>query len=227
MNIQGIDRIFTDRSYCYKIIDLGCRTGDFMDILRSKRFTNTYSVGVDPLDYNVAWKYNHYLKMAIDHEVDTAKPFYVYEEKGCSSLLEMDTEIVTHNINEQKDKWYVAWDIEKTLEMLWTPTQTLSYVIENYFKDTEIDFIKCDVQGKDIDAIKSAGESLFKVKYIQLEVPSRELVLYKDQLNYDKSLEIMDSLGFVFFDKEDHGLKCINGIQSSPEADVIFVNKNL
>lgn len=209
------------------VVDVGCHKGHFIDEFKSVVHKNLYTIGIDPLDFNVSHKYNVYIQAAIANvDIPTTKTFYEHIEPGCSSLLQMNKEIVSHEDQTSPSKWFVPWEIETVINELPVVVSSL----ENLLDQTEqkikyIHYLKVDSQGMDIKVVKSLRKYLDKTMFIQIESVishSTDVVLYKGQQIMEQDINVMYELGFIILDIKYHhfGFK-VN------EADVIFFNPNL
>jgi FkbM family methyltransferase len=207
------------------LIDVGCHRADF---LASSGIKFNLKIGIDPLVYEDQAIYDFVINKAIS-SLNKDQSFYIHDNEGCSSLLSMKTDEVTHNLEEKNDKWYVAFSIENIKEKIITQTQTLEKIIDEYVPDDQVSLIKIDAQGSDIDVVQSLGKYLNtdKVKYLFIELPSRDIVLYNDQLDYQSSIQKLDEFGFELVHKHDFEIFGYDGKPCSPESNVIMKNKLL
>jgi hypothetical protein len=63
--------------------------------------------------------------------------------------------------------------------------------------------------------------------HLPIELPSRDIVLYNDQLDYQSSIQKLDEFGFELVYKHDFEIFGYDGKPCSPESNVIMKNKLL
>ncbi len=136
----------------------------------------------------------------------------------------MNTDIITHNKDEKKDKWFIDRVIEEVKCKKEVTVTSLERVINNLNFKNDKDVIHCvkiDTQGNDIKVARSLGSWLPNTMFIQLEsVTSHDpkKVLYKGQQLLENDIDDMRLLGFSPCSIEDY-----SGF-ASPEGDVLFIN---
>lgn len=207
------------------LIDVGAHRGHFVT---NCGITFDYKVGIDPLVYPEQSIYDYFVNAVVSSSKHS-KLFYIHENEGCSSLLKMKSSDVTHNFSEREKKWYVPFQIENVKKIISVSSISLEKIIDEHFADKTVSLIKVDAQGTDIDVIKSLGKYINtdKVHYLYIELPSRDIVLYNDQLDFQNSVQILDQLGFSVLHKHDFEIFGYNNQPCSPESNVIFKNKLL
>lgn len=207
------------------LIDVGCHRAHF---LSNSQIKFDFKIGIDPLEFDEQALYDVVVNGAVSTQKNQ-KLFYVYENDGCSSLLKMKSDEVTHDFAERKNKWYVSFKIENLKKILRTDTCTLEEIIDQHFPTESVSLIKIDAQGSDIDVVKSLGKYLNtdKVKFLFIELPSRDIVLYEDQLDYPSSIQALNEYGFEVVHKHDFEILGYDGKPASPESNVIMKNKLL
>ena len=166
--------------------------------------------------------------MAIDNvaseEERELKEFPV--ETGCNSLLDLNTDGITHDKNEYDKKLWLRFHIETQQQKRIVKVNSAFNLLKsiNYVGPTH--FVKIDTQGKDVDVVKSMGDYLKETYYIQIETitsHNRNIVMYKGQSIHEDDVIEMDKLGFKVFHIEDYSI----GKNETPEANVIFANSEL
>lgn len=207
------------------LIDVGCHRAHF---LSNSQIKFDFKIGIDPLEFDEQAVYDVIVNGAVSTQKNQ-KLFYVYENSGCSSLLKMKSDEVTHDFAERKNKWYVSFKIENLKKILTTQTCTLEEIIDQHFLTESVSLIKIDAQGSDIDVVKSLGKYLNtdKVKFLFIELPSRDIVLYENQLDYQSSIQALNEFGFEVVHKHDFEILGYDGKPCSPESNVIMKNKLL
>lgn len=207
------------------LIDVGCHRAHF---LSNSQIKFDFKIGIDPLEFDEQAVYDVIVNGAVSTQKNQ-KLFYVYENEGCSSLLKMKSDEVTHDFAERKNKWYVSFKIENLKKILTTQICTLEEIIDQHFQTESVSLIKIDAQGSDIDVVKSLGKYLNtdKVKFLFIELPSRDIVLYENQLDYQSSIQALNEFGFEVVHKHDFEILGYDGKPCSPESNVIMKNKLL
>ena len=82
----------------------------------------------------------------------------------------------------------------------------------------EIEYIKIDTQGTDLDVVKSLGDKISIVKKISLEIQLQEL--YQGSSTIEETLEYMNDKGFTLVEDLNH-------YDNEFEKDLVFVNQYL
>lgn len=90
-----------------------------------------------------------------------------------------------------------------------------TFINENNIK--EIEYIKIDTQGTDLDVVKSLGDKISIVKKILLEVQLKEL--YKGASKKKEVLSYMSDNNFSLVENNDHH-------ENEYEQDLLFINNN-
>lgn len=203
------------------IVDVGCYAGVFRNILQEFLLKPSFWIGIDPIagvpTYDIVIK-----KAIANVKEEILGAFFCYEYAQCSSLLPMNTEIITYNPGEWNTKWLAPWPIEKLSSIYEVPICSLKDALKDIPATDVIHFLKIDAQGMDIHVVESLGEKLNNTYFVQLECVAShnpDIVLYKGQTIMEDDVLKMREFGFEIFSAEYY--------TSSPEADVIFYNKNL
>ncbi|NBV27436.1 FkbM family methyltransferase [bacterium] len=223
--LQSYDRV------C--LIDVGYHKGHFVQHFLTKYGIKRHKVrviGIDPLDHR-SWKFAHdlggddticddFFRFAISTTPGKAK-FHIYSETGCNSLHEMNVDKIVKELNSD-DGWYCGYQIKKTKEIE-VDVITLESVIET-INEPLIHFLKIDTQGNDINVIKSCGDRVHNIIFIQMETcvaKNENQIMYKNQTTIDHDIAYMKNLNFEVLDIEDYSQS------APPEANIIFYNKSL
>ncbi len=72
--------------------------------------------------------------------------------------------------------------------------------LDNFFKANgieEIEHIKIDAQGSDLDVLKSMGEYIHKTKSIMIEAFTTDINVYEDEVKEQQVLDFLLPLGFI------------------------------
>jgi hypothetical protein len=207
------------------IVDVGCNTGTFLNYTKPLLKVPSFWIGIDPSNLGASKLYDLYLNKAISNVKEDEKAIFTeYNDSGCNSLLDMNTDIITHEKGND-EKWFIDRIVEQVVlkkEVVVTSLERVCDTISN-FKDDIIHYVKVDTQGNDIKVAKSLGKYLSKTMFIQLECVTShnpKKVLYKGQQLLEHDIDDMRLLGFTMMNMEDYA-----GF-ASPEGDVLFVNNN-
>ena len=169
------------------IIDIGAYDGSAVSIPYAEDRNNlVYAIEPIPALAGKIRSYGlpnlHVFCAAIGEEEGVAT-FYLNQDQQTSSLLP----------NHAEGVWVPYTDSLKTVNTLEVSVLRL----DNFMKANhivEVDLLKVDAQGYDLQVIKSAGELIRKVKRIQLEVQITPL--YKGSATKDEIIEYLKSAGF-------------------------------
>ena len=201
------------------IIDGGCKQGWWMQSV-NKYIPNYLNltinrIGVDPISYGetqVNGKYTHYIQAAIGLEDQDEVDFYIVgSEPGCNSLLKPSQMLQNHS--------YIGKKREIT-EIKKVPKRRLDSILNDLNISSEIYYVKLDLQGADLDAVKSLGDHLPRVKYIEMEMS-----LDKDNPFYENSPfieEIIENLDFFGFEPIQFSSFPLSPL---PEGELLFRRK--
>lgn len=197
-------------------IDVGACIGETIDDFKDCDIIYAIEPGKD--EYNVLkTKYKDDKRIipincAIT-EQNGERELICYENGRFSSFLELNKDGDFYKFCEENTE---SFDIFK--EKINVETQRLDTLIEKY-KIEEIEYLKVDTQGTDLNVIKSLGKYINIVRKIQLEVQLKEL--YINSSTKDEIMEYMNDNNFKLIDT-------IYGLESKEyENDLIFLNKNL
>lgn len=144
---------------------------------------------------------------AIDHLNEDhveLKPFYITTvDPGCSSLLQP---ILTYS-------GFNGYGIQSIVDIETFPMKAL---LKNV-KCELIELVKIDTQGKDLDVIKSFGEHIKKVCYLDIEDDCSQF--YLGAAKHDDIVKYVTDIGFELYETISHGKNNLN--------DLRFVNKRI
>ena len=113
-------------------------------------------------------------------------------------------------------------DKRRTVEVIQVPVIRLEDVMAKIPAHLPIEYVKVDVQGLDLQVIKSAGEALRRVGRVRAEVINeKSYVGIGDEkpATEDELVAYMDSMGFLF--EKDLAVK-----EGRRWLDKLFINKN-
>jgi len=192
-------------------IDIGLSHNAPNSAMWSKRFPNTYVLGIEPNRFNAyrvlsfgIWSKSsgervhrfkprnfHLLVCAIDNVPSpTIGSFYMIEgDPGTSSLLEPTEELLNK----------FGYKVQETTSVILIPLTLILEPLLRHFRSVEV--IKIDTQGNDLAVLKSAGHLLHHVKNLLVEIDTNGQ--YK---NAPVSSEIDDYLSQLGFSRASHNL---------------------
>lgn len=222
----GFDYLREKYTEKLNVIDIGCSYGSLCETYGLTK-ENSFTIGIDPMNRGSSGLYSHYIECAVDTE-EGHKKFYLNSgDPQASSLLELDNSRLTSNPKDKKEKIYIPWaDRLKAEESIEVKTIPLSKIINEYFENKIIHFIKIDAEGNDFNIIKSINKEQFKnIIFITAECSSHEdgITMFKNgghikEINkfmYENNFDIFKMVNYEFDEK--------NGTQS---ADVIYINRD-
>jgi|688.fasta_scaffold49391_2 FkbM family methyltransferase len=212
------------------IVDVGAAGGGFKREVFPYITKSNFWVGIEPdkrhNNHGVEKEYDLWFQNAID-DVEGRKTmqFNINESSYCNSLLELNSEIITKDINQKNNLWYCPDNISTIISVEDVEVVSLKELFDEIpkFKNELIHFLKIDAQGVDIRVVKSLKEYIKKTMFIMMESiveTDNNLRLYKNQTSLTEDNEVMNQLGFKKLFDIDYSHIC-------PEADVIYYNINL
>jgi uncharacterized protein YkuJ len=223
------------------IIDIGCARCAFINELLINYFDkiNIKSIGIDPLKHNGIYNaencYNTYIQGCVDNiPIGTTieKIFYINDDDQASSLLKINTQLFSSDLNSRDNYFYYPQNIidrlNKPKKEITVKVYNLCNIIDKYFEpDTIIDFIKIDAEGKDCDIAISLKPYLNRIKYISLECSShnnKNLRVFENGSNNIDAMSFFKENNFDIFEITDYS-KDINNL--AQVSDIIFKNNAL
>ena len=129
--------------------------------------------------------------------------FYKNKNSETSSILAFD---------EEKLNLWPSGNTLKTIKVLKLESIRLDTFIKNN-NISEIDFLKIDAQGADLQVVKSCGDMLNIIKKIQVEVC--DIQIYKTGNMLEETVAYL----------VDRGFNKIQTIQHNKTKDVVFKNE--
>jgi FkbM family methyltransferase len=171
------------------------------------------------------------VEKAVHSENDKVKfyPFDVlkYDNIGASSMFKID--FSARPPHEEDIKWgeYEPGFVQKEIEVDGVRLDT--FCEQNNLNS--IDIICMDLQGYELEALKSSGEMLKKVRYIITETSF--ISTYLGGANFEELNSFLEKFGFVYLisDKTGRNLPSNQHFSSytggTSEFNCLFVNKNL
>ena len=171
----------------YKILIRGGKTNQYLNYLRftKKKYLLLNKKIIKKVNPNIVKTFN----VAISNSKNKKLTFYLSDEKnfGTSSL---------HKPIEKKLK-------QKIKKKIQIPVFKLQYFLSkiNWDKFKYIEFLKIDTQGNDLNVLKSSGEYLNNILFVQAEYWANQS--YVGEKNRNKSLllirEFMKKKGFELY----------------------------
>ncbi|CAF1202178.1 unnamed protein product [Adineta steineri] len=140
--------------------------------------------------------------IAAIYTIEGTQLFYEYALDGCSSLLEPNAKL---DPNYYVDNWQIG--CHQVKRMTGVSTIPLEKILSIIHPRLDIQLLKIDAQGVDLDVVKSCGKQLQRVEKIIIEIQKvvannkTNNLLYKNQITADESVLWMKENGF-FFNKQ-------------------------
>ncbi|CAF1409688.1 unnamed protein product [Adineta ricciae] len=130
--------------------------------------------------------------------------FYEYPVDGCSSLLEPNAEL---DVSYFAGKWLTG--CHQVKQMTGVSTVRLETILSLIDPRLDIQLLKIDAQGADLEVAQSGGEQLKRVGKIIIETQKKvstnnktSNMLYKNQVSAAHSVKWMADNGFIFDEKQ-------------------------
>jgi len=156
--------------------------------------------------------------VSIDNKKILFRPFdlSIYNNMGASSLLEID-----FTIRNKSDPDYCKGNVQTEIEIEGIRIDT--YMENNNIPN--IDLLCIDLQGYELQAIKSLGQKLKTVKYIITECSIQST--YKHGTNFRDLNDYLETYGFIYNNSNRFGYNFPNlQLHGFTEFDALFVKKN-
>jgi len=136
------------------------------------------------------------LPMAVS-ERDGSTEFHVNAFDAASSLLPMNV--------EGRANWIGGEELAEVRREV-VPTIRLETFLDS-FGIQEVEFLKVDAQGADLEVVRSAGKRLKDIQRIALEVQIVPTALYRGAASKEAVIRFMERSGFVLVhaEKQSHG----------------------
>jgi hypothetical protein len=221
------------------VIDIGCARCAFINEFLINYFerNNIKSLGIDPLRhsdrFDASKTYNYYVQGCVDNiqrATITQSKFYVNSIDQASSLLKINTECMSSDLNKRTTNFYYPQDIINRLSIIdkeiTVNVYNLCDIIDKSFEQNEIiDFIKIDAEGKDLDIAVSLTPYLHRIKFIGIECSAHinnNLRIFENGSNIEDAISFFKNNNFDIFEITDYSVKIDNLTQMS---DIVFINK--
>ena len=156
--------------------------------------------------------------VSIDNKKITFRPFdlSIYNNMGSSSILEID-----FSLRNKDDPDYNIGKVQKEIEVDGIRVDT--YMENNNIQN--VDLLCIDLQGYELQAIKSMGEKLKSVKYIITECSIE--CTYKNGSNFIDLNNYLEEYGFKYKNSNRFGYKFPNlQLKGFSEFDALFINES-
>ncbi len=199
------------------ILDVGASWGGYAQSLRRFGYKNKI-ISLEPISISHKKllknsskdsKWDVYKKIIISNKDNKKMLINVSKDFDNSSLLNITK---LHSENHENAKYTHKEEVE---------CNTLDNIISHYSISSENMMLKVDVQGSEMDVLKSGIKNLKKFKLIQIELSLQPL--YKDQTLYKEIIDFMNNNNFEIWCIFP-GYKKKNSGQLY-QFDVIFYNK--
>jgi FkbM family methyltransferase len=181
--------------------DIGACLGE--TICNFEKFDEIYAFEPSPYVFNILsekYKNDHRVKcfqIGISDE-DGFKQFNCHDHYGYSSFLEIDKEGELAKKCYQEDPGY-----DEVISVIEVQTKRIdTFMKENCIE--YINFLKVDTQGNDLNVIKSLGEMISKIDFIETEVQIKSL--YKGSFSREDMVNFMKENNFDLILEEENGL---------------------
>ena len=194
-------------------IDVGACIGESLD--QFKGFHTVYAIEPGPEEFfqlegiETDFKTFVPLNLAIGLTNEDVE-FITYHNGRFSSMLEFNKETEFYKYCEA-----TCESFDNLKEKIKVECIRLDKLIEKY-NIKEIEYIKIDTQGTDLDVVKSLGDKISIVKKISLEIQLQEL--YQGSSTIEEVFEYMRENEFNFLQDSNH-------YDNEFEKDLVFVNK--
>lgn len=194
-------------------IDVGACIGESLS--QFDGFDTVYAIEPGPEEFNQlkekGSQFKNYipLNLAIGLKNEDVE-FITYHNGRFSSILEFNKESQFYKYCED-----TCESFDELKEKIQIECIRLDKLIETE-GIKEIEYIKIDTQGTDLDVVKSLGDKISIVKKISLEIQLKEL--YKGSSTKDEVFSYMDKNNFRLSEDNNH---YDNGF----EKDFVFVNR--
>lgn len=196
-------------------IDVGACIGESLD--QFKGFHTVYAIEPGPEEFSqlerIETEFKTFvpLNLAIGLTNEDVE-FITYHNGRFSSMLEFNKETEFYKYCEDTCESFDDLKEKIKIECI-----RLDKLIERE-EIKEIEYIKIDTQGTDLDVVKSLGDKISIVKKISLEIQLQEL--YQGSSTIEETLEYMNDKGFTLVEDLNH-------YDNEFEKDLVFVNQNL
>ncbi len=120
-------------------------------------------------------------------QVSGSLDYYVFNEPALSGF--------SADLSNERNHASSPYTIKEIIKVEVFPLKEL---LEKHLSDRKIDFLSVDVEGLDLDVLKSNDWSKFRPMFVLVEVLKRSL----DELESDPITQFMKGCGYVFYAKQ-------------------------
>lgn len=169
---------------------------------------------VDMIRYNTSNLNNFVLEPSAVSNFNGISKFHIspesqYGDYSCSSLLEFS--------DKSQTEWPGRTDFQTIDEITVQVIRLDSYITDNQIP--QIDYLKIDTQGADLQVLEGCGELLSIVNEGTMEAATKSDILYKGQNTEEDSINFLVNNGFDIINIES------NDIHNN-EVNIYFKNRN-
>jgi len=171
-------------------LDIGARGGPDKSLLPIKDLVSYIIFEPDTEEFvklqqagDMGWRNIFPLCLAVGS--GDSKFLKLYRKRGCSSLMEADISLASRF---SRDDYYI---LDDTLEV---SVNSLDEVVENN-EITTASYLKIDIQGAEIDALKTASK-LLEQQLVMLRTEVSFLPIYKNQPCFSEVEQFLRDFGF-------------------------------
>ena len=193
-------------------IDVGACTGETLHQFNG--YSKVYAIEPGPEEFikltNAAGDHVTCIEAAVGLKNEEVE-FITYYNGRFSSFLEFSKDTDFYKYCEDTCESFDNFKEKINVKSIRLDT----LINENNIK--EIEYIKIDTQGTDLDVVKSLGNKISIVKKISLEVQLKEL--YKGASKKEEILSYMSDNNFSLIEDNDH-------YGNGYEQDLVFTNNN-
>lgn len=144
-----------------------------------------------------------------DEVFNISPPSEKYGDFACSSLLEFS--------DNAKTEWVGREDFKVIGQIPVKVIRLDNFFIQNEI--TQVDYLKVDTQGNDLNVLKGCGELLSIIHRGEMEAAAKVDVLYKGQNTQSECVSFLEQNGFEIISITS------NDVHNN-EVNIVFQNKN-
>ncbi|VEL98575.1 FkbM family methyltransferase [Alteromonas sp. 76-1] len=169
-----------------EIIDVGSfnRASFLTQSLKKTVSLHTFDINLDENDFSDYREHHHHRVLVGASKCK--KNFFLTKKRECSSFYKPNFETIKHYRHPER------FDIDEVIQI---DTDMLDNLIDI---ENNIDFVKIDTQGAELDVLKGGEKTLLNVTAVQIELSF--LDIYSSAPLYFDVLKYLDDLGFMVVD---------------------------
>lgn len=179
----------------------GTRSGFYVDVgaHHPKRFSNTFflyqlgwsGINIDAMPGSMRL-FERVRPRDINLELGVAQEsgsldYYVFNEPALNGFSEA--------LSTERDRPGQQYFVERTIRVQVAP---LKDILDKHMDGQEIDFLSVDVEGLDLEVLKSNDWTLFRPRFVLAEILGRSL----HDLHRDPVVQFMGDRGYVLYAKQ-------------------------